>query len=175
MDIIIYGSQHGSAKRYAEGLAERTGLKAVDYKEADSLGLYNRIIYFGAIYAGGVTGLKKTVAKLTQGQELFVITVGMVDPADQAFIGPLREALKKLIPPQMYDEKRTFHLRGAIDYSQLELKYRILMKMMYSQASKLPEEKLTSEFKAVLATYGKKVDYVDLEMLRPLTAALKQS
>ena len=146
MDIIIYGSQHGSAKRYAEGLAERTGLKAVDYKEADSLGLYNRIIYFGAIYAGGVTGLKKTVAKLTHGQEL-----------------------------QMYDEKRIFHLRGAIDYSQLELKYRILMKMMYSQAAKLPEEKLTSEFKAVLASYGKKVDYVDLETLRPLTAALKQS
>ena len=83
--------------------------------------------------------------------------------------------MKKLIPPQMYDEKRIFHLRGAIDYSQLELKYRILMKMMYSQASKLPEEKLTSEFKAVLATYGKKVDYVDLEMLRPLTAALRQS
>ncbi len=157
MDIIIYGSQHGSAKRYAEGLAERTGLKAVDYKEADSLGLYNRM------------------AKLTHGQELYVITVGMVDPEDQAFIGPLREALKKQIPPQMYDENRIFHLRGAIDYSQLELKYRILMKMMYSQAAKLPEEKLTSEFKAVLATYGKKVDYVDLEMLRPLTAALKQS
>lgn len=175
MDIIIYGSQHGSAKRYAEGLAERTGLKAIDYKEADSLGLYNRIIYFGAIYAGGVTGLKKTVAKLTHGQELYVITVGMVDPEDQAFIGPLREALKKQIPPQMYDENRIFHLRGAIDYSQLELKYRILMKMMYSQAVKLPEEKLTSEFKAVLATYGKKVDYVDLEMLRPLTAALRQS
>ncbi len=70
MDIIIYGSQHGSAKRYAEGLAERTGLKAVDYKVVDSLGLYNRIIYFGAIYAGGVTGLKKTVAKLTQGQDI---------------------------------------------------------------------------------------------------------
>ena len=174
----VYGHhhlRHGSAKRYAEGLAERTGLKAVDYKEADSLGLYNRIIYFGAIYAGGVTGLKKTVAKLTHGQELYVITVGMVDPEDQAFIGPLREALKKQIPPQMYDENRIFHLRGAIDYSQLELKYRILMKMMYSQAAKLPEEKLTSEFKAVLATYGKKVDYVDLEMLQPLTAALKQS
>ena len=132
MDIIIYGSQHGSAKRYAEGLAERTGLKAVDYKEADSLGLYNRIIYFGAIYAGGVTGLKKTVAKLTHGQELYVITVGMVDPEDQTFIGSLREALKKQIPPQMYDENKIFHLRGAIDYSQLELKYRILMKMMYS-------------------------------------------
>ena len=172
MDIIIYGSQHGAAKRYAEGLAERTGLKAVDYKEVASLGLYERIIYIGAIYAGGVTGLKKIVAKLTQGQELFVATVGMVDPADQAFTSHLREALKKLIPPQIYDEKRIFHLRGAIDYSQLELKYRILMKMMYSQASKLPEEKLTSEFKAVLATYGKTVDHVDLETLEPLMVAL---
>ncbi len=172
MDIIIFGSLHGAAKRYAEGLAERTGLKAIDYKEVDSLGLYKRVIYIGAIYAGGVTGLKKTVAKLTQGQKLFIVTVGMVDPEDQAFIGPLREALKKQIPPQMYDEKRIFHLRGAIDYSQLELIYRILMKMMYSQATKLPEEKLTSEFKAVLATYGKKVDYVDLESLNPIVNAL---
>jgi hypothetical protein len=172
MDIIIYGSLHGAAKRYAEGLAERTGLKAVDYKEVDSLGLYKRVIYIGAIYASGVTGLKKTVAKLTQNQELFVATVGMVDPADDAFIGSIQEALKKQIPPQLYDEKKVFHLRGAIDYSQLELKYRILMKMMYSQASKLPEEKLTSEFKAVLATYGQKVDYVDLNSMEPLIDAI---
>ena len=108
MDIIIYGSLHGAVKRYAEGLAERTGLKAVDYKEVDSLGLYKRVIYIGAIYASGVTGLKKTVAKLTQNQELFVATVGMVDPADEAFIGSIQEALKKQIPPQLYDEKKVY-------------------------------------------------------------------
>ena len=175
MDIIIYGSRHGAAKRYAEGLAERTGIKAIDYCEVDSLEPYKRVIYIGAIYASGVIGLKKTVAKLRQDQEFFVVTVGMVDPADEAFIGSFRAALKKQIPPQMYDEKRIFHLRGAIDYSQLELKYRILMKMMYSQATKVPEEKLTSEFKAVLATYGKKVDYVDLEMLQPLIDVLAHS
>lgn len=45
MDIIIYGSQHGSAKRYAEGLAEKTSLKAVDYREAEGLGLYKRVIH----------------------------------------------------------------------------------------------------------------------------------
>ena len=173
MDIIIYGSLHGAAKRYAEGLAERTGIKAIDYKEVDSLKLYMRIIYIGAIYASGVAGLKKTVAKMTPDQKLFIVTVGMVDPADHTFIGSFREALKKQIPPQLYDEKKVFHLRGAIDYSQLELKYRFLMKMMYSQASKLPEDKLTSEFKAVLATYGKKVDYVDIESMKPLIDALK--
>ena len=172
MDIIIYGSLHGAAKRYAEGLAERTGIKAIDYKEVGGLEPYKRIIYIGAIYASGVTGLRKTVAKLTPGQELYVATVGMVDPADQAFIDSFREALKKQIPPQMYNEKKIFHLRGAIDYSQLELKYRILMKMMYSQASKLPAEKLTSEFKAILATYGQKVDYVNLNTLTSIISSL---
>ena len=172
MDIIIYGSLHGAAKRYAEGLAERTGIKAIDYKEIGSLEPYKRIIYIGAIYASGVTGLKKTVAKLTQDQDFFVATVGMVDPADQAFIDSFREALKKQIPPQMYNEKKIFHLRGAIDYSQLELKYRILMKMMYSQASKLPAEKLTSEFKAILATYRQKVDYVNLNTLTQIISSL---
>ena len=60
----------------------------------------------------------------------------------------------------------------GLRYSQLELKYRILMKMMYSQASKLPEEKVTSELKAVLATYGQKVDYVDLNSVEPLIDAI---
>ena len=53
------------------------------------------------------------------------VLVGMIDPADEAFIGSFQEGLKKQIPPQLYDEKKVFHLRGAIDYSQLELKYRM--------------------------------------------------
>lgn len=42
MDIIIYGSLHGAAKRYAEGLAERTGIKAIDYKEVGGHMMMNR-------------------------------------------------------------------------------------------------------------------------------------
>lgn len=173
MDIIIYGSLHGAAKRYADGLAEMTGINALDYKKAKSLDPYKRIIYFGSIYAGGVTGLKKTVARLAPGQEFFLVTVGMVVPGDNAFFDAFREALKKQIPSPFFDEKKVFHLHGAIDYGQLELKYRLLMKMMYSMASKTPEDQRTAEMKAVLATYGQKVDYVDLDTLKPLVAALE--
>ena len=35
--IIIYGSQYGSTKRYAEQLAKLTELEAVDYKEAKEI------------------------------------------------------------------------------------------------------------------------------------------
>ena len=173
MDIILYGSLHGAAKRYAEHLADETGIKAFDFKDVKDLGQYDRVIYLGAIYANGVTGLKKTVARMSSNQELFLATVGMVDPEDRTFFDSFDEALKKQIPPHLYDGKTVFHLRGAIDYSRLELKYRILMKMMYSQASKMPEGLLTAESKAVLATYGQKVDYVDLYSLEPLINAIK--
>ena len=33
--LIIYGSQYGSTKRYAERLSETTGIEAVDYNDDD--------------------------------------------------------------------------------------------------------------------------------------------
>ena len=172
MDIILYGSLHGAAKRYAEHLARVTGIKAFDYRDVKDLGPYERVIYLGAIYASGVTGLKKTVAGMSPDQELILATVGMVDPEDKTFFDSFKEALKKQIPTQLFDEKKIFHLRGAIDYGQLELKYRILMKLMYSQASKLPEDQLNAELKGVLATYGQKVDYVDFDTLKPMVDSI---
>ena len=173
MDIIIYGSLHGSAKRYAEGLSASTGINALEYKKVKNLDTYKRVIYIGSIYAGGVTGLKKTVSRLVPGQEFYLATVGLVDPGDKAFFDAFKAALKKQIPASFLDEKRIFHLRGAIDFNKLELKYRFLLKMMNSMASKTPEDQQTAEMKGVKAIYGQKVDYVDLESLKPLIDALK--
>jgi hypothetical protein len=76
------------------------------------------------------------------------------------------------LPSPFLDEKKIFHLHGAIDYSRLELKYRLLMKMMYFMASKTPEDQRTAEMEAVLATYEQKVDYVDLSTLAPIAGSL---
>lgn len=172
MDIIVFGSLHGSAKRYAERLSELTGIGAMDYREAKEIGRYDRVIYVGAIYAGGLVGLKKTVGTLSPNQTLFVATVGMLDPKDPENIADLRKALKEQIPPQSFDEKRIFHLRGAIDYGHLGLMHRMLMSMIHSKASKMPEGELDSVSKVVLDTYGKTVDLVDLDSLKPLVEAI---
>ena len=76
--IIIYASQYGSTKRYAEHLSTITGIKCVSRKEAEDIQDYERIIYMGALFAGSVFGLKKFAATVTS-QELIVITVGLVD------------------------------------------------------------------------------------------------
>lgn len=138
--IIIYGSRYGSAKRYAERLAELTGLDVVDHKEAKDIGEYDRIVYIGSLYAGGVTGLKQTVSKMTPRQELVVATVGLADPTDATNVAHIRQSIKSQIPAHFYDESRIFHLCGAIDYTKLNLKYRLMMSLLAKKVAKLPEE-----------------------------------
>ena len=171
--IIIYGSQYGTTKRYAEYLSEMTGIEAVAFKEAKDIDKYDRVIFMGALYAGSVLGLKKTVSKMSPKQELVIVTVGLVDPNDPENIDYIRHSIKERIPADLYDETRILHLQGAIDYSHLSLKHRMMMALIHSKLSKMPEEKLNTEAKTILATYGKKEDFVDFKSLEKLGSVIK--
>ena len=163
--LIIYGSQYGSTKRYAEHLSETTGIEAVNYKKAKGVDSFDRIIFMGGLYAGGVLGLKKTVGKMVDGQELIIVTVGVTDPNETAYFREIRKSIKAKIPANLYNEKKIFHLRGAIDYSQLNMKHRFMMSMFHKMVLKTPESQRTADAKAMLETYGQKVDFVDFSTL----------
>ena len=125
----------------------------------------------GALFAGSVLGLKKFAATVTS-QELIVITVGLVDQQDGENIRYIRNNIKSQIPAHLYNEDKIFHLRGAIDYSTMGMKHKLMMKFMHSRLSKMPEEELNAESKIILETYGKKVDYVDFNTLQPIVSIL---
>lgn len=171
--IIIYGSQYGTTKRYADRFSEITGIETVSYQESKDIDRYDRIIFMGALYAGSVLGLKKTISKMSPKQELVIVTVGLVDPIDPENIDYIRHSIKERIPADLYDETRIFHLRGAIDYSQLSLKHRMMMAVIHSKLSKMSEEKLNAEAKTILATYGKKEDFVDFKSLEKLGSVIQ--
>lgn len=173
MDIIVFGSLHGSARRYAERLSDMTGIGAVSFDAVKNIADYDRVIYIGAIYAGCIRGLKKTVSHMTDTQQLFVASVGVADPADEENVRNIRTFLRGTVPAPLYDDARVFHLRGAIDYSRLSLVHRLLLSMLKSKASKMPEEELNAESRAILSTYGGKHDFVDFSCLEPIVAALR--
>ena len=79
MKIIIYGSQYGTAKKYAEELAKRTNIEIKSYKDVTDIDQYNTVVYIGSLYAGGVLGMKKTLAKISQCQnkKIIIATVGL--------------------------------------------------------------------------------------------------
>lgn len=163
--IIVYASRYGSTKRYADKLSELTGVEAVDYSKVKAITAYDKVIYMGSIIAGTVTGLKKTVSKMQAGQELVIVSVGMLDPKDSENVKGIRSIIKEQIPAEFYDESRIFHLHGCIDYPNLKLSHRMLMSMMRSMASKKPADELDAVSRTVLATYGQRIDNVDLSAL----------
>lgn len=161
--IIIYGSLYGTAKHYAEALSNRTGVAAVPYDHAHDVAQYDAIVYIGALYAGGVLGMKKTFRGLSdvRGRTIIIATVGLADPSDRQNIENIRQNMKKQLPEQVCQHAQFFHLRGGIDYSRLSAKHRIMMRLLYEKARNLPEEKKTAEVRAMIETYNKRVNFTD--------------
>ena len=163
-EIIVYGTCYGSAKRYADELAERTGISCVSYDRAGDLDAYDRIVCIGALYAGGVLGMKATLGTLSnwQNKQIVIATVGLADPTDSENIANIRAAMARQLPAGMMEHAKLVHLRGGIDYSKLSVKHKVMMGLLYQKAKNLPPEKKTAEVRAMIDTYGQIVDFVDL-------------
>ena len=176
--IITYGSQYGSAEHYARKFAECTYLPVLSYREVKNLSGYARVIHFGALYAGGVLGLRQIMQQLPAKAEFIIVTVGLADVQDAENIQHIRNSIRRQIPEDIFQRTRIFHLRGAIDYGKLNLKHRTMMAMLYAKAKGLPEEKRTAETQAMIETYGKQVSFVDdaaLNTLKDTLLGRKQS
>ena len=59
MTVVLYGSKYGSTKQYAEWIAEELNADLLDVNDANLQNIknYDTIIYGGAVYAGGITGI----------------------------------------------------------------------------------------------------------------------
>lgn len=172
--VLIYGSQYGTAKQYAEELASRTSIEARPYDSVGDINHYDTIAYVGALYAGGVLGMKKTFAKLAscEGKTIAIATVGLADPTDPENVANIEANMKRQLSEEVYEAAQIFHLRGGIDYSKLGFKHKTMMKLLCNKAKNLPEEEKNAEVRAMLETYGKQVYFVDFDTLDPIVAVL---
>ena len=166
--IIIYGSHYGTTKQYAEELSKRTNIKAISFKKFNQqINDYDNIIYLGALYAGGVLGMSKTLKKLNNisNKKILIATVGLSDPTDEVNKNNIRNNIKNQIPKEVLETAKIFHLRGGIDYSKLNFAHKTMMKLLYNAVKNLPNEKQTAEDRAMIETYNKKVNFIDFSSL----------
>ena len=166
--IIIYGSHYGTTKQYAEELSKRTNIKAISFKKFNQqINDYDNIIYLGALYAGGVLGMSKTLKKLNNisNKKILIVTVGLSDPTDEVNKNNIRNNIKNQIPKEVLEKAKIFHLRGGIDYSKLNFAHKTMMKLLYNAVKNLPNEKQTAEDRAMIETYNKKVNFIDFSSL----------
>ena len=166
-NIIIYGSHYGTTKQYAEELSRRTNIEAISFENVKEINNYDKIIYLGGLYAGGVLGMSKTLKKLTNisNKTIILVTIGLADPNDKENINNIRNNIKNQIQKEIFEKAKIFHLRGGIDYSKLNFAHKTMMKLLYNAIKNISQEKQTAENRAMIETYNKKVDFIDFSSL----------
>lgn len=168
--IVIYGSKYGNTYKYANEFSRHTGIELIKYEEVRDINQYDLIVYFGGLYAGGVLGLSKTLKGLKdfQNKKIVIATVGLADPLNIKNTEKIQSGIKNQVPGSIYDASQIYHLRGGINYSKLNFIHKTMMKLMYQQVKRLPEEEQDAESKAMLDTYNQVVDFVDLGSLQKM-------
>lgn len=170
--LVVFQSKYGATKKYAEWIAKELSCKIENRKniKLTDLEAYKTIIYGGGLYAGGVSGidlLTKNFDRL-QNKNLILFTCGLADPTDKNNTEHIKSNLNKVLTPQMQDNIKVFHLRGAIDYAKLSPLHKAMMAMLHRMLLKKEVDSLRAEDKEMLATYGKPVDFTDPAAISPI-------
>lgn len=166
--LIIYGSQYGTTKRYAETFSQMSGIPAVSYQTIPSLTGCELIFHFGGLYAGHVKGLPSTLKSCSPDTRLVIVTVGLADTSDEKNTNAIKKAVLRQLPKSFLSHVDIFHLRGGIDYSKLKMTHKVMMTLLYHKAKALPDEQKTGEIQAMIETFNQKVDFTDYHTLKPL-------
>lgn len=170
--VIVYASHYGSTKRYAQKLAELTGVLAISHEEVKDLSEYEEVIHMGGLYAGGVSGLKNTIKLLPENAKLIIVTVGLADVTKEKNTEHIKSAIKQQVTQEIYEKATVLHLRGGIDYSKLSFIHKMMMSMVYRKAKSVPKEQQTQEDIDLIETYNQKVDFVNYDTLEQIIEVL---
>ncbi len=118
MATIIYCSNTGSSKRYAELLSEKTGLPCVDYTKRAEVSADEEIIFIGWIMAGAIQGLKEVRESFSNIKAICGVGMMKGEKANE-------ETKAKNAITEPY-----FFLPGDFDMSKLKGMYKMMMGMM---------------------------------------------
>lgn len=162
LTAIVYNTNSGYTREYAELLAEKTGLPAYNIKNVIPPAARGKdVLFMSWLMAGGLQGYKKA-------QKIFNVVgacaVGMA-PASQ---GQGEEMEKKTgISPM-------FYLQGGFDMNRLSGIYRFMMKVMCKKImgdlSKVKEADWTEDQKGMYQMCTKGLNCVSEENLKDVLA-----
>lgn len=172
--IVIYHSQTGFTKRYAQWLSEASDADLMELSEAkkkgaDALSAYDAIIFGGWACAGGISRLSwfKSNMGSWEGRKLIVYCVG-ASPADSPNVEP---ALRQNFTESELEKVNVFYCPGGLDYDKMPLPSKLMMKMFLGtlKAKKHKTEVEQEMVKMISASY----DIADKKYIMPILDCLK--
>ena len=168
--VVVYRSKSGYTKKYAEWIAKTTGADLLlgNNTRIDDLLNYDTIVFGGALYAGGINGIKlilNNYEKLKD-KKVIIFCLGA---------SPVR--------PEIYEEVKNnnltneqqqtidfFMIRGGFDYSKLTLVDKILMNILKFKLKR--KKNPTADERGMLNSYTHPCDFTDEKSINPILQSL---
>ena len=170
--IVIYNSQTGFTKRYAEWIAEATGADCLELTDAKkkNLAAYKAIIFGGWACAGSISKLswfKSNIDKWTD-KKLIAFCVG-ASPIENPEIEP---ALKQNFTESELKKVSIFYCPGGFNYEKMSTPSKLAMKM-FIKALKAKKDKTETE-QEMIKMISSSYDISDRKYIEPILECLKE-
>ena len=163
---VIYSSQTGFTKKYAEWIAEDLKCDIFKVKEISTKKMleYDVVVYGGSLHAVGITGIKKiknNLPKLSE-KKIAVFAVGASPFSEEAY----EEIKTKNFTSEELKEIEVFYMRGGFDFTKLNFIDKMLMNMFKSVMLKKKDR--TPDEEGMLKAYEHPVDFTDKENIKEI-------
>lgn len=170
--VVIFKTKYGSAKQYAQWLAEE--LNADLFESSDfspsKFENYDNIIYGGSLYAVGILGIsliKKNFEKIKD-KNIVVFSVGASPAHEKA----MNDVKNHNFTEEMKEKVKYFHLRGAFDFNKLNWLHKFMMWIMRKMIERKAPEERSEDEKGLLASFLEPSDFKKKENLAPILEAV---
>lgn len=173
--VVIYKSKYGSARCYAEWIAEEV---QADLFERSKVALqellqYDTVVYGGSLYATGILGIsliKRNFDKLEH-KKVIVFSVG----ASPAHPKAINDVKNHNFTKEMKEKVHFFHLRGGFDYEKLSPLDKFLMYLLKKKLEHKSPDELTDDEREMLASYNHPVDWTNKKAITPIIDLINSS
>lgn len=170
--IVIYNSQTGFTKRYAQWIAEATGADCFELAEAKkkNMSTYEAIIFGSWACAGGISKLswfKSNINKWAE-KKLIAFCVGG-SPFDSPEIEP---ALKQNFKESELKKVSVFYCPGGFRYEKMSAPSKLMMKM-FIKALKAKKNKTEAD-EEMIKMISSSYDISDKKYIQPILNCLEK-
>lgn len=169
--VVIYNSQTGFTKRYAEWIAEKTNAECIEYSKAKNLNFdsYDAVVFGGWAVAGSISKLKwfkKNISKW-KNKKLVAFCVGA---------SPIENPEIEITIPKNFSKEelkvvKWFYCPGGLDYDKMPSASKTMMKMFVKmlKMKKNKTEQDMEQIKMLSTSY----DISDIKYVYPIIDYLK--
>ena len=170
--VVIYNSQTGFTRKYAQWISEALECECVEFSEANKMNFeqYGRIIFGGWACAGSVSKLKwfKSNMKKWKDKKLAVFCVGG-SPIENPEV---EVALKNCLSEEEHKRAKIFYCPGGFNYEKMSATSKMMMKMFIGTLKSKKDK--TEEDKIMIEMISKSYDISDRKYIAPIVEWAKE-